>query len=100
MIEEQQATALAAEFVFCKLGQRLQHVRTLFQPDPTAIMRKHGFDFDPDDERCRPCWTVTFVPKPVTGGIFEGGVLIDVDAETGVARFFDDAFPTVRQATG
>jgi len=55
-------------------------------------MLKYGFTFDPNVERARPCWSVTFKAVTTCGETLESGVIVDVDVESGASRLFDQAF--------
>jgi hypothetical protein len=92
MITETEAVAIAAAFVKASRGRELPLCGARYQDDPTAHARRLGIAFNANDELCRPCWAVAFQTILDDGNLMDGATIVDVDAETGQARYFDDAW--------
>jgi len=91
MITETEAVTVAAAFIKASIGRELPLCDARYQEDPSAHARRLGTTLKENDELCRLCWTVTFQTVLDDGSLMEGGTIVDVDAETGRARYFDEA---------
>ena len=96
VISEEEAIRIAADFIRQRTGSEPTCHGARYVSDPSVAAIRHGLTISADDVRRRPCWSVAFETLLSDGNRTECATLVDVDAETGEARFFDDSWPEAK----
>ena len=93
MVSEKEAISIARRLLFERIGKDLYCYGAKFidAKEMQAIIDNNNLKADelPDDLRPHSHWAVSFELKDADGGVIDGPLMIDVDSDSGVAKFLD-----------